>query len=95
MFFIIVSPLNSSATNALPVLSGDVVTVRLSEICVPGDIRLVNGSDPSQGRVEVCVRRSFATVCQIYQWTLREAVTVCRQLGFSGSGEIQHVNKSN
>ena len=86
-FSIIVSPINSSSTNALPVLSRNTVTVRLFETCVRGDVRLVNGSDPSQGRVEVCVRGSFATVCDFSEWTLQEALTVCRQLGFSGPGK--------
>ncbi len=86
-FSIQVSPINASM-GSLPVLSRNQVTVRLQRQCLNGDIRLVNGSDDSQGRVEFCFGRSFVTPCDAGVWTINEAITVCRQLGFSGPGKV-------
>ena len=49
-----------------------------------GDIRLANGRNKFEGRVEVCQTGQWKTVCD-RQWDDREARVVCRQLGFSGN----------
>ena len=49
-----------------------------------GDIRLANGRNKFEGRVEVCQDGQWKTVCD-RQWDDREASVVCRQLEFSGN----------
>ena len=47
-----------------------------------GDVRLVNGSNEREGRVEVCIGRVWGTVCDYYYRSYSFARVVCRQLGF-------------
>ena len=56
-----------------------------------GDVRLENGTNKFEGRVEVCGRRNdenstliWKTVCNA-GWDMNEAMVVCRQLEFSGN----------
>ena len=51
--------------------------------CTNGSIRLVNGSTPNEGRVEICINREWGTVCDAVGWDRREANVVCRQLGYT------------
>ena len=52
--------------------------------CDTGEVRLVNGSRPTEGRVEVCDNGQFFTVCDD-NWDELEARVVCNQLNYSSS----------
>ena len=52
--------------------------------CTQGAIRL-QGGNATQGRLEICIRNIWGTVCDD-SFTPPDAQVVCRQLGFSTTG---------
>jgi len=50
------------------------------EACLEDDVRLVDGANDYQGRVEVCHNRVWGTVCDD-NWGSSEGRVACRQLG--------------
>ena len=58
--------------------------------CVNGSVRLAGSSLNYQGRVEVCVKNMWGTICVNF-WDIDDTAVVCRQLGFQSSG-IQFVS---
>lgn len=50
--------------------------------CFGGDIRLLEGNTPLEGRIEVCLNNVWGTVCN-NGWSNTDASVVCRQLGYS------------
>ena len=49
--------------------------------CANGDVRLVDGGSPDQGRVEMCFNGRWGTV-HSDSWGNTDAAVVCRQLGY-------------
>ena len=52
--------------------------------CTDGDVHLVGGTTPLNGRVEVCYNNQWGGVCSPSgtTWGREEATVVCRQLGY-------------
>ena len=50
--------------------------------CDDGNVRLMNGSTSSEGRVEICYNGRYETVCDDF-WDEIEARIVCKQLNFT------------
>ena len=57
-------------------------TVRYN--CLNGEVRLVNGTTPYEGRVEICYNGIWGSVCDS-GWNDHDAAIVCLQLGFQGT----------
>ena len=53
--------------------------------CLEGDIRLVNGQNQFEGRVEICQNGVWGTVCND-NWSTDDTSVVCRQLGYGKDG---------
>ena len=55
------------------------------ELCVDGDVKLVDGSNPLEGRVEICFNHAWGTICN-NSFSISDATVVCRQLGYHFNG---------
>lgn len=62
----------------------------MMNVCVSVEealVRLVNGSGPHEGRVEVFHELRWGTVCDDV-WDMNDGDVVCRMLGFRSAKEI-------
>ena len=57
--------------------------------CTEGEVRLLDGTDPSNGRVEVCRNGVWGSPCSSH-WNISNARVLCRQLGFEYEGIYMH-----
>ena len=57
--------------------------------CRQGEIRLVNGTNNREGRVEVCIDGRWGTVCR-RGWEQEDTNFVCTELGFPSEGSEMH-----
>ena len=58
--------------------------------CADGDVRLTGGESLWEGRVEICQSNSYLRVCDDL-WDEPEARVVCRQVNYTGPGELTSV----
>ena len=52
-----------------------------------GEVRLQDGTDVSNGRVEICQNGIWGSVCNS-GWDYADASVVCRQLGYGTEGKM-------
>ena len=53
--------------------------------CMNGDVRLQDGPNVREGRVEVCINNAWGTVCDD-QFGVEDAIVTCTQMKFSDEG---------
>jgi deleted-in-malignant-brain-tumors protein 1 len=60
----------------------DVSVICGAAVCDDGDVRLVGGDYPTEGRVEVCLNGVWGTICHD-SWDRNDATVICRQLNYT------------
>jgi hypothetical protein len=53
-----------------------------------GAIRLRDGPNSFEGRIEMCYNNAWGTVCDSYALSNNDAVVACRQLGIGDTGKM-------
>lgn len=60
--------------------------------CTDGEVRLAGGKTEMEGRVEVCYNHTWWAVSASYNWDLRVAAVVCRNLHYPSNCELINAN---
>lgn len=61
--------------------------VQCNDLCTEGSLRLVDGQNMTEGRVEVCKNGTWGTICDNSEdWGTADARVVCRQLNLPYTG---------
>ena len=73
----------------------DILLSLISGQCTDGEARLVNGSRPTEGRVEICEGSVWGTVASVVTaFDGAAARVVCRQLGYSDECKTDIINSA-
>ena len=67
---------------------------QITEGCDDGSVRLVDGTTPLEGRVEMCFNEAWGTICD-NDFDVADATVICRQLGYSIQGILTNSVKVN
>ena len=59
----------------------DIILYLCADPCDENDVRLVDGNQKSNGRLEVCIHGQWGSVCET-GFDEVDAQVVCRELGF-------------
>ena len=62
----------------------------VSDNCSHGSVRLMDGTEPFIGRVELCINGIWGTVCN-RGWRTIDARVACRQVNYPGGGQLDHI----
>ena len=57
----------------------------IEAFCIDGDVRLVDGFNPLEGRVEICLNHAWGTICN-NRFSNSDARVICRQLPYDFNG---------
>ena len=79
-------------TTSLSCTHSDDAGLRCAVPCYDGQVRLTEGTDVREGRVEICSDGNWSTVCDNL-WNEAEAKIVCQQLGYPSDGECRFHEK--
>ncbi len=58
--------------------------------CSNGQLRLVGGPSPSEGRVEMCWDGTWGSICRS-SWYSEETAIACEQLGFQSESKFMYM----
>ena len=61
-----------------------------AQVCDDGDIRLMDGAKPNEGRVEFCANGVWGTVCDD-NWDNIDASVACNELRLPSACECLHI----
>lgn len=63
------------------------ICLLLIVLCQNGDLRLVDGTNQFEGRLELCYNETWGTICDGL-WNEQDANVACRQLGYQPTGAV-------